>query len=424
VIGLCGVMLRRATSLIGLPDVGDPFDVAAFRAFSVPDDQNAFVMFRQAADKLRSTSGLIEAARRVGPTVAWSQADPGLRAWFESNRDALALFRQATLRPDGIAPPSGDPSRSGLANMDLGRFVWLILLDSSRLEDRGDMAAAWDGYRTILRMKTLIMRRGTAFDREFANQICQGLGPRITTWAADPKTDVALIRRALSDVQSLEPKPEWDAHSLKCDYLQALSMLDRPNGWAAAGADEDILIKIGGQHLPPNLVGSAYAAYRFLVNEPERSRRVLRLACANWLSHIQEQDPARRKPAVRACFSLQKRPIYLSFFAPGPDASSAARALSPQDLARWAITTRDAKVLLFQWPWPAIRTSEMREHRALVIRLADELYHRDHGSFPLSEQALVGPYLDHLPDDGSNDLDDGTAPKVDDSAALGIARPE
>ena len=40
-VGACGVMVRRATSLIGLPDVGDPFDIAAFRSFTVPDDRNA-----------------------------------------------------------------------------------------------------------------------------------------------------------------------------------------------------------------------------------------------------------------------------------------------------------------------------------------------------------------------------------------------
>ena len=35
-------------SLNGLPDIGDPFDVAAFRAFRIPDDQNAFVFLRRA----------------------------------------------------------------------------------------------------------------------------------------------------------------------------------------------------------------------------------------------------------------------------------------------------------------------------------------------------------------------------------------
>ena len=37
-----------ATQLMGLPDVGDPFDVEAFRAKTIPDDRNAFVLYRQA----------------------------------------------------------------------------------------------------------------------------------------------------------------------------------------------------------------------------------------------------------------------------------------------------------------------------------------------------------------------------------------
>ena len=35
-------------SLNGLPDIGDPFDVAAFRTFRIPDDQNAFTLLRRA----------------------------------------------------------------------------------------------------------------------------------------------------------------------------------------------------------------------------------------------------------------------------------------------------------------------------------------------------------------------------------------
>jgi hypothetical protein len=34
-------------SLNGLPDIGDPLDVASFRTFSLPDDQNAFTFFRR-----------------------------------------------------------------------------------------------------------------------------------------------------------------------------------------------------------------------------------------------------------------------------------------------------------------------------------------------------------------------------------------
>jgi hypothetical protein len=53
------------------------------------------------------------------------------------------------------------------------------------------------------------------------------------------------------------------------------------------------------------------------------------------------------------------------------------------------------------------------------VLLAGELYKRDHGTPASSDQMLVGPYLDELPDDGSAELDDGSAPTIreDDATA-------
>ena len=114
----------------------------------------------------------------------------------------------------------------------------------------------------------------------------------MAAWAADPKTGAPLIHRALDDVRTHEPKPEWDAFSLKLEYLQMMSLLDQPDGWVQQGADEDLSTQIAGEPLPRNLAKSVYAARRYLINEPEGSRRVLRLAFANWLAHAQEQNPA------------------------------------------------------------------------------------------------------------------------------------
>jgi hypothetical protein len=424
VLGALGVLVRRATSLIGLPDIGDPFNVAAFRAVRVPDDEDAFVLFRQAAAKLGPLPDLPMAVRHSSRTVPWSQVDGKLREWLEANRPALSLFREGAFRVNRTAPTLVNPLQSSLTGMHLGSFVWLEFLDVARLEDQGDMKAAWDGYRVILSTKSHVMRGGIVFDRYVADQFCGGLETRIAAWAANPKTDVSLIRRALDDVRATEPKPEWDAFSLKLDYFQMTSTLEQLGGWVQQGMDEDQAVRIAGVVLPPNLAASVYASRRYLANEPERSRRVLRLAFANWLAHDDDRDQARRQPAVRASFVLDKRTTQLPFFALGQNAPATAKSLSPQDLGRWLVTTRDAKLLLFQWSWPAIRLAELRKHHALVITLAGELYHRERGSLPPSEEALVGTYLDHLPDDGSSELDDGTAARIDDSVTPPIARPE
>jgi hypothetical protein len=47
--------------------------------------------------------------------------------------------------------------------------------------------------------------------RYIAHHCLRGLESRISTWAANPKTDVSLLHRALNDVHENEPKPEWDA---------------------------------------------------------------------------------------------------------------------------------------------------------------------------------------------------------------------
>ena len=49
-----------------------------------------------------------------------------------------------------------------------------------------------------------------------------------------------------------------------------------------------------------------------------------------------------------------------------------------------------------------------RAYREVVIMLATEVYHRERGALPPSEEALVGTYLESLPDDGSADLADET----------------
>jgi hypothetical protein len=87
-------------------------------------------------------------------------------------------------------------------------------------------------------------------------------------------------------------------------------------------------------------------------------------------------------------------------------------------VARWLVATNDAKLRIIvandiQWPVSPDRLRERRAYHDLVMVLAEEIYRRERGRRPPSEDALVGTYLKSLPDDGSADLDDGTAPTVE-----------
>jgi hypothetical protein len=71
---------------------------------------------------------------------------------------------------------------------------------------------------------------------------------------------------------------------------------------------------------------------------------------------------------------------------------------------------RISAATFFGWPWPPNRVLDRSAHSDLVIMLANEIYHRERGSLAPSNEALVGTYLKSLPDDGSADVDDGSAP--------------
>ena len=125
------------TSLNGLPDIGDPFDVAAFRAFSVPDDQNAFTFLRRAEEKLTPSPASL--------ALSWSQADAKSRQWVEANRQAIELFQQGADQSDAANP-------AGESAVNVQRLALLVLLEGDRRQERGDTAGAWDCYRAVLRM--------------------------------------------------------------------------------------------------------------------------------------------------------------------------------------------------------------------------------------------------------------------------------
>ena len=294
--------IYRGASLLGLRDIGDPFDVAAFRSFRVADDQDAMAALREVNEKLRLAAmpRLPDAVRRLGPSVGWSKAEPEIRDWVMAHRELLTMFQAAAERPDGIPHPDADREPSYYY---LGELSWLVILEASRLQEQGDMAGAWSWYRALFRMKNHVIRRGSIFQRFVVDRNCSSLTPAIAIWAADKRTSASLIRKALDDVLAGEPKSEWDAFSLKVDYLEMMYELDKPWGLVQQGNDEDQHVTIWGEDLPPNLAWMSYAAKRYIASEPERSRRVLRLAIANWLAHAEEKDPRLRKAVLRQKFA-------------------------------------------------------------------------------------------------------------------------
>jgi hypothetical protein len=396
---VAGLWAWWALQLWGLPDIGDPFDVAAFESFHVPEDRNAFLHYRFAASMISATRRKFQANKTTQKLDqfqgSWAEANPAWRDFLAQSGEALAALRAGSERPDALYHhPEGLSFRTLLpVTQDLRMLARLAILEGSRLEAEGDMAGAWGWYRVALRASRHTGRHGFQIERLVGAAIHDEASKALTRWAADPRVDAPTLRRALDEVIAIDAMTVPRSETLKLEYLLFLHELDDPH------LIEDVLVsKISPedpndwcQDLPVSDATKKpiQAARVLLSSDRERSLRVARLMTANWLAQV-DKPPSRRAGLAR-----KDPPIYEA----DPSVPPSPRALPPEKLSKWL----DSSLLAIRYfrglnrYAPSIDRERARQAR-LVFRLASELYRREHGQPPPTPGALVGPYLKDLPE--------------------------
>jgi hypothetical protein len=247
-------------------------------------------------------------------------------------------------------------------------------------------------------------------DRDRGALLYEIASKRLVRWAADPRTDASLLRRALDQLPAIHAMTRPASESLKVEYLSLLNAL---NG-ADAKSLHKILLDFGVDVGAPAAwvwrrtgvdVYAGYLEFQSTTrNDYERSRRVTRLLFANWLAHCDR--PSRLQPK-----SVSLGPRAPSVYATDPAMPAATQPMSPEALAGWYNSTTLAR-FLFNPPsrtnspipnWPIDRLEHISTERAhqakLIMTLASQLYLREHGRLPKSPEELVGTYLQSLPED-------------------------
>jgi hypothetical protein len=321
IVLVLAIALWRAAWVWDVPDVGDPFDVSELSAVAVPSDRNAFIAYG-AAHSAMVLFNFKQGDDDINWDAAWSDTRADLRAWVEQNQEALELWRYGTERPDALYHPPAELRFSTLIPLtqDLRYFGWLAGLQGSRLEEQGDMAGAWGWYRAILRSSRHTGRHGVIIERAAGVHLHERACKRIAHWAADKRTDAALLRRARDEVIAIDRMSAPLSEVLKVEYIMSLKALsdgqeavqntdaqNRPDGW---------------WFYQPQVRDARIYATR----DSERSLRVVRLFYANWLAQA-DKPPDQRARLARVGGRIP--PI----FEPDPTAPPAARALAPKALA-------------------------------------------------------------------------------------------
>ncbi|HWE39980.1 MAG TPA: hypothetical protein VG406_25740 [Isosphaeraceae bacterium] len=393
------VLVLRANALRGLHDIGDPFDVAAFSKVEVPDERNAFVEYSQAARMDTRLSGGQKVYDQLDAALQgdWSKVPEPIRAWLEANRPALAVWRQGTEKPDALYHTPAEATVETLlpVTQDVRMFAQLALLEGSRLEAEGDMRGAWGWYRAALRSSRHVTRHGFLIERLIGASIHRMVAERLLRWGADPRVDAPLLREALGQVVAIDAMTPPNSYALKLEYLVLSRVLDDPDL-----PSKMRMLGVRRQRSPiegwaPWLARGEERSRALARNEPERSKRVLKLIVANWLAYCDIHK--ERSPKV-----VDET---LLLFEPDSSAPPAARALPPAEVVRWYESTIYARAMFDDSSWRKNSQASIDRERTLqaeLVRfLTDQLDRRNRASQAAPDRsAPVGPRPERLPSVG------------------------
>jgi hypothetical protein len=371
-------------------DVGEPFDVKAFAAYSLPADKNAVSWYLLAARALVGfDKGLafprIAAARasaRAAAINGCSAANEDARQWLNANKKALEVWKLGTGRTEAIEVPLDEYCTESLlpACDDARTLVALVLLKASQLADAGDVADAWTWYRASLRASRHLGMHGGGVERLVGTDLYRLARDPILHWAARPEVTAPELRQALEDVLAIDAMTAPISRTLKVEYLSV-------------------------RHSIPQVLKNLKTEHPFVAvatresGRPEKMLRVANLYFANWLANS-ERPRSQRRP-------MNDKKVGL--FEPDPGSPQLPPPRVLKKLVAMQLSGLEANMGVIRIPpvdyaLPGMMflfdsVDQDRVNRAAVIvGLALQLHFRERSRFPQALSKLVkAGYLRSIP---------------------------
>jgi hypothetical protein len=386
--------LWRAVSLVGLPDLGEPFDMALFSSYEVPQSEDAFVVYRQAFAQNPSPVGDTSYGNTWGNVrVGWSRATPALKARIDEHRPALLLWREGAARARAMPMPPGHWKPTNALQECFERmldFGSMALVEGSRLEEQGDLAGAWAWYNAVLRAGSHMQMHSPSYFAGIGSILVSLAAERVARWPTQPGLDAITLRRALDDLKAVDAMTPPNSDALKADYFALSRMFDNkrfavdPND-ATAG--------------PFNIESRLHRLSIYLKREPERSKRVARIICAHWLRYADAPPSARPRLSELQVVGIESYPDFP--YSVPPDSNPADYPISAHRLYLWHRSTLYASEHVFWFMYHLqARDNQRRVQGQLLTAVAKQLYLRENGKLPANAEELVhAGYLQELSND-------------------------
>ncbi len=383
----------RAFFLSTVPDMAEPFDVAAFVKDDIPPDENAFTEYQQALTMrkrlMQGTQGLSSGYPNGFDDIfkqGWESADEPMRAWLEEHRAALAVWRRGTEKSRALAvSPSELTFATTLESSQMLRdFARLARLDQLRCLHKVEVDEAWQLACAVYRSGGHASTRGPMIAGLIGVAMHAVSGAAMARWAEHPSVAGDQLRVALAQVKEDFALYESESNMLKTEYLVLRNSL-RTRDWVrifgpGAGAGP-----ASGGATPEAVARGFY----WVVGEPELTVRIARQILANQIREV-DNPLAERRKLVGAGMAM--------LFDPDPNVTRLPGELDPAGIDRGLKTSIVCKMLLSATK--QVDDSFLRfrgRQAALEAMLAAQAYRRDKGEFPESLDQLVPEYLPAVP---------------------------
>ena len=392
-----------ATEVQSLRDAGEPMDLDDFDRPAIPDEQNAAVLYRQAANDIRRIMDAEKTAddaegdwRRAYPTPYALREPADALAALEPYRPALVLLREARLRPEmnwgyPLAQFMDDESdfwKDG-ALINIRRCGDVLSLaagsehtsgnDAESLERCSDILAAADAINTI---PLMIGELVAASSRNQARMVLEVLAPELQIGEepgeASREQVRELIRRLLDDT----PRSEAFAMAAKGErafvwHHWTSNTIPREEEWSWARTMRSMEIDDDAGELHRWLVLDVYHPAMSILMKPEGVLRT-----RNWVGGLSVVANNASSPDCGSLLAkvsqVLDRPAWLD--------------------ALYAETYWEAIPDMFE-RWVTIHYESEATLRMAAIALALRMYEIDNGQRPETLAILVPQYIDALPPD-------------------------
>jgi hypothetical protein len=390
VLGLAVILLVIASafslrrSALAVPNV-EPFDVDAFTSFTIADKRNAATLYREAVPRfveqkkvLSKGGSQVEAFdKSYEATIGkdWKFANDDVRRWVEANRPAMETWKQGSQLDDClvIRPDLVHLTTSISLSLAAGEFGRLAVLEAGRLTADGQVDAAWDWYRAVLRSSRHVARHSGWIPR-FVGANLQAIATEaIVPWSGRPELTAAQLRKFLDETLAIDAMTPPASDCYKAEYLATVNIYFETE--ATLGRLGTLLNVLGAR---------------------ERGLRSLRLVFANWLGQV-DRPRFERTAVCHGSPDLYER-----------DPTAPPGSLSAEEIQDYcALSSSRPDVVVMKIIMPSSGVSavdaldrEQAKRAGLILTLALQLFYREHGELPADLSALVrAGYLKSIPAD-------------------------